>query len=113
MNRSRGTKLQSQSFDYALLAAINELLTDIFSEKSVKNIYSTMERVYSLKREDIPDNIQLFESSLESIIGSGHTIIEDLLLEKMYSANGLDYEYKKGYELEDYISELKKIANDA
>lgn len=101
--------LKKNSFDDTFLATINELLTDIFSEKSVKKIYTTMEQVYSLKTEDIPHNIQIFERSLKSIIGSGHTIIEDLLVESMYSMNGLNYEYKKDYEFSDYIIELKNI----
>lgn len=101
--------MKSSSFDNTLLTTINELLTEIFSEDSVREIYRTMEKVYSLKKEEIPRRIQLFERSLKEIIGTGHSIIEDLLLENLYSKNGLNYVYKKEYELSDYIIELKSI----
>ena len=101
--------MQTSSFDNTLLVTIDDLLTEIFNENTLRKIYGTMEKVYSLKKEEIPSNIQLFERSLKDMIGSGHTIIEDLLLEKLYSMNGLNYEYKKDYELSDYIIELKSI----
>ncbi len=98
------------TFNELFLRTLDEVLTDVFSEKSVKKIFSTMESVYQLKKEDIPDNTHLLSRTLERIIGTGHLIIEDLVVENLYNKNGLDYENKKGYSFEDYIEELKNKA---
>ncbi len=98
------------TFNELFLRTLDEVLTDVFSEKSVDEIFSTMENVYQLKKEDIPDNTHLLSKTLERIIGTGHLIIEDLVVENLYFKNGLDYENKKGYSFQDYIEELKNRA---
>lgn len=98
------------AFNELFLRTLNEVLTDVFNEKSVDDIFSTMESVYQLRIEDIPDNAHLLSKTLERIIGTGHIIIEDLLVENLYLKNGLDYENKKGYSFTNYIEELKNRA---
>ena len=95
------------AFNELFLRTLDEVLTDVFSKKSVDDIFSTMESVYHLKKEDIPDNTHLLSKTLEKIIGTGHLIIEDLVVENLYVKNGLDYENKKGYGFQDYIEDLK------
>lgn len=90
-----------------LLVTINEVFSDIFSRRSVETIYRTMEDVYSLRREEIPGNMTRFSSALAGIVGKGHVIIEDLLVENLYVKKGVRYEPKKGYDTGDYIEELR------
>ena len=99
--------MMSITFNKLLLRTLDEILTDVFSEKSVDDIFGTMESVYHLKKEDIPENTRLLSNVLENIIGTGHYIIEDMLVENLYVKNGLNYENKKGYSFTDYVDDLK------
>lgn len=98
------------TFNELFLKTLDEVLTDVFNEKSVDDIFNTMESVYQLKKEDIPDNAHLLSKTLERIIGTGHIIIEDLVVENLHFKKGLDYENKKGYSFKNYIEELKNRA---
>ena len=98
------------TFNDLFLRTLDEVLTDVFGKKSVDYIFSTMESVYQVQKEDIPDNTHLLSKTLEKTIGTGHLIIEDLLVENLYVKNGLDYENKKGYGFQDYIEDLKNRA---
>jgi hypothetical protein len=107
MSPYSGSVPPSGDFDGAILVTINEVFSDIFSRRSVETIYRTMEDVYSLRREEIPGNLERFSSALAAIVGKGHLIIEDLLVENLYVKKGVKYESKKGYDTDDYIEELR------
>jgi hypothetical protein len=97
------------SFNEVLRGTIINTLTDIFGKKAASNILKSIERVYSLKLEDIPENGRQFESALESLLGKGHIIIIDLILENLFVNQGQKYVYVENYGFSDYINRLMKM----
>lgn len=97
------------SFNEVLRETIINTLTDIFGKKAASNILKSIERVYSLKLEDIPENGRQFESALESLLGKGHIIIIDLILENLFVNQGQKYVYVENYGFSDYINRLMKM----
>jgi hypothetical protein len=45
---------------------------------------------------------------LPKVLGSGSIIIEDLILETLYSKYNLDIVWKKDYRFADYLTNLRK-----
>jgi hypothetical protein len=97
------------SFNEVLRGTIINTLTDIFGKKAASNILKSIERVYSLKLEDIPENGRKFESAIESLLGKGHIIIIDLILENLFVNQGQKYVYVENYGFSDYINRLMKM----
>ena len=53
------------------------------------------------------DTIRALADSLPKILGTGSVIIEDLILETLYSKLGCQLQWKKDCRFPDYIAELK------
>jgi len=94
--------------DDLLLETIGDVLRQVFGENSAKIILRNMKKSHSLKWEEIPKRAQVFSDALRNLLGSGGVIIEDLVLETLYSKLELKFEWKKGYGFSDYIRELRK-----
>ncbi len=95
------------NFDEVLQLTIRETLTGVFGNRSARTIIRTMERVHSLRLEDVPEKGQMFNSALEEILGTGHQIIEDLILENFSIKLGQKFEYVENYAFADYINNMK------
>ena len=93
--------------DILLLETIDDVLKQVFGERSAKTILRNMKKTYSLKREEIPKRGQVFSDALQKTLGSGAVIIEDLIVETFYSKLELEFKWKKGYGFSDYIKELR------
>jgi len=95
-------------FNKLLLKVIDEELKQIFGEAATLMIYSHLRKNYSLKREEIPDKLEIFVKGLEEFLSSGAHVVEKMVLRKVYSSFGFQCRIKEGYSFTDYVSELKK-----
>lgn len=94
--------------DERLLKVIDAELKQIFGEVATSIIYNHLEKNYSLKREEIPEKLEVFARGLEEFLSSGAQVVERIILKKIYSSFGFQCQVKKGYQFVDYITELKK-----
>jgi hypothetical protein len=99
---------KSLRFDTMLSETIQDILLDVFGEKSANDILSTFEDVYSLRIEEIPEKTPLFLEILKKIVGSGYITINELILETMYLRMGLTYERNKN---PDFVNALNYLEN--
>jgi len=90
-----------------IVKTVDEELKEIFGEAATLVIYGYLENNLSLKRERIPEKIELFSKGLEKFFGSGAYMLEKMILTNLYSSFGLTYGEKKGYNFVDYVTELK------
>ena len=96
-----------RDYDEILQVTIKETLKEIFGNKSAGTIIKTMERVHSLRLEDVPEKGRQFKYALKDILGTGHQIIEDLILENFSIKLGRRLEYVEDYTFTDYINKMK------
>lgn len=96
------------SFDYLLCDTIKDTLKDVFGDRSASTIIRTIENVHSLRLEDAPEKGAVFEVALQNILGSGHQIIEDMILENLSVRLGKKHEYEKDYTFVDYLNKLRR-----
>lgn len=99
--------LYRPSFDELLKDTIKDTLRDVFGNSSTTTIIKTMERVHSLRFEETPEKSELFDVALQSILGTGHQIIEDMILENLSLKLGQRHEYEKDCTFADYINKLR------
>ena len=107
---------EDQKFKRALLEAIDESLDRILGKTGIKAIYFHLEQNHHLKREDIPDNLKVFLFHLERIFGNGALVIQQAIMENLYSRLSLnvkdlrlEYMNKKRFNFIDYITDLRII----
>ena len=100
-------EFRKQLSNYVIDHIIEKSLNQVFGETSTRLIYDHLESNHHLRREDIPENLEIFFSGLEEMYGFGAKLLEKLILKKLHTKLGLRYEEKEGYSFSDYIEELK------
>ena len=94
-----------------LLSAVDETLKQVFKEAGAQVIYDFLGNKCHLKREEIAEKPAVFSADLKKLMVSAASVIEKMILEKLYSKLELKFEEKEGYEFSDYVKELREKYN--
>ncbi len=105
-NSSKGSQY-NLNFNDVLQVTIKETLLGIFGEKSTKTIFKTMEKVHSIRLDDISSKGHSFDVALKDILGTGHQIVEDMILENLFDRTGKVFEYRENFSFSDYVNSIK------
>ena len=92
-----------QRFNDVLVETIDEIIRNVFEDEIAKIIFRYLKTGSPLDKK-----VQIFSDVLPKILGEGHIIIEDLILETLYSKYKLELKWKKDYSFTDYIMDLSK-----
>ncbi|NIR86315.1 hypothetical protein GWO13_01595 [Candidatus Bathyarchaeota archaeon] len=101
-------KIGKKKLDDLLLGVVDETMRQVFREKGAEVISGYIGNECHLKGEEIAGKPEVFSAGLERLLGSGASVIENLILKNLYRKLKLKFEDKKGYEFSDYINELKE-----
>jgi len=91
--------VNSKRFDELLLVSIDEALVSL-GESAKQSIYFHIENNFKVKRNDIPENLTLFQTGLEKIFGVGARFIEILIMKNLYGKVGRRFSVEKNQHLE-------------
>ena len=96
-----------KKFDKILLDMVDQGIREVFGETGVQFIYNYLERSASLRRDDIPEKLEIFVEGLGEMLGSGAMVVEKFVLKNLYSCLGVNYQEKEGYRFSDYVREIE------
>jgi len=90
---------------------IDRVLRQVFGEEAAHLIYRHLESNYSLKKEEVADRIEIFAVGLEDFLRSGAYVIEQKILEDIYSSYGLlrRIELERERDEFDFVSQIKSL----
>ncbi|MCJ7429792.1 hypothetical protein MUO83_01075 [Candidatus Bathyarchaeota archaeon] len=90
---------------------IDRVLRQVFGEEATLLIYRHLESNYSLKKEEVADRIEIFAAGLEDFLRSGAYVIEQKILEDIYSSYGLlrRIELERERDEFDFVSQIKSL----
>ena len=91
-------------FNDILVETIDEVLRDTLEDEKAEIILKYFKDTSSKK---VDEKLQIFTDALPKILGAGSVIIEDLILETLYSKFQLELKRKKDYTFAEYIMELR------
>jgi hypothetical protein len=95
-----------KDYDAQIQKMIQNVMLDVFGEKSLNKIRQILKDNYSLEWQDIPEKSEAFSSALKEILGKGALIIEDLIVENLYNSYGKELLWRKDFSFSDYILNL-------
>jgi hypothetical protein len=106
------TLAKTKEFDILLLSSIDEALLTL-GESARQSTYFHIERTFEVSREEIPENLEDFQTALERIFGIGARYIEILIMKILYGKIGCSLEMKSGDQLEfvKYVKAAKEATN--
>lgn len=94
------------TFDKKVRDTIKTVLIEIFEENSAETTYRILSETYGLEEKDISKRPHVFSQALVSLFGKGAGIIEDLILEKLYTSFKMDLKWKENYKFSNYLEDL-------
>jgi hypothetical protein len=86
--------LSKMDFDRLLLEAIDEGLSTL-GESSKQAIYFHLEKGFNIRKEEIPDEIEVFARAVEKIFGFGANFLEILIMKRLYEKLGRGFRWHK------------------
>lgn len=93
---------------------IERVLTQIFGKEATHLIYKHLERKYSVRRDEVSENLELFAEGLEDFLKSGAYVIERKILEDVWSTYGFQKSHvEKLTNGTCFVSEMSKLLKDA
>jgi hypothetical protein len=93
----------------SLVQAVDEALL-VPGEIVRTAIYERIERSYQLRREEIPEKLEVFHRALQQLLGAGDKVMEMLIARYLYRRLGLSFERHDGWTLVDYVNHAKASA---
>jgi hypothetical protein len=101
--------LEDSSFEQVLLDSIDDALLNL-GESCKTIIYSYLASALSLKKYQIPENLEGFAEAVREIFRTGTTVIDGLIINAL--CEKLDVNCKK-VNSEDFVSAVEEIKNMA
>jgi hypothetical protein len=120
MKRQRGCKTRraleplaissKHNFEKALIEAVDEGLACL-GESGRKAVYYHVEKLFGIKKWEIPLRVEDFAKALEKIFGPGSMLIEIQIMKSLYSKIGahLRWDEKLDISFIEYVKALRKL----
>lgn len=114
MNPITATTQQTCKENNVISKIIDKVLRQVFGEEATRIIYLYLENKYSVKNYEIGEKIELFAKGLEEFLKSGAYIIEQKILEDIYSNNEVlrKLEHQQLKE-RDFVSQIRLFMHKA
>jgi len=109
------TLIQQNRTDDRIPRVIDRVLRQVFGEEATHLIYRHLEQNHALKRGDIAEKIDVFAEGLEEFLRSGAYVVEQKILEDIYSNCGLlrRLELEKSQDECDFVGQMKLLMQKA
>ena len=95
------------TFSQLVLQVIDDSLS-VLGDEPKKAIYQYLFTIHALPKEDIPSRTDDFVSGMKKALGTASTVIERLILKKLYQRIGSTFRESQGLEFGDYVEEAKR-----
>ena len=102
---------QPANLEKILLEAVDEGLL-VPGEIVRAAIYERLERIYQVKRGEIPEKLETFHLALEDLLGAGGKVMEKLIAKSLYRRLELNFTQHDGWTLIDYVNHAKGAKRD-
>lgn len=97
----------SASFREVLLQAIDDALV-VPGEIVRVAIYDRIEKNCQIRREEIPEKLELFHKALQQLMGVSSRVMEKLIAKNLYRQLSLNFNDHENWTLLDYVDHAKK-----
>lgn len=95
-------------FNEVLVEAVDEGLL-MLGESGREIVYYHLQHSYGLRKENIPDNVEIFAECIRKIFGSGAVVIERSIVKSLCGKLGIKYLEKKNYSFTRWVEDAKRL----
>ncbi len=102
---------QPRELAAALLDAVDESLL-VPGEIVRTTMYERVERSYQVRREEIPENLEMFHQALEDLLGASSSVMEKLIAKNLYRFLELQFTERGNWTLVNYVNHATDVKRD-
>jgi len=106
----QGRLVDEQDFNRMLLEAVDEGFLALGNELR-QAVYRYLEARRGLKREELPDRLEEFSKALEGVFGVGAHVLEKVILKRLYTRLGLEFNEGEGLSFKDCVDAARRVLN--
>jgi len=99
-------------FSQLLLEAIDDSLS-ILGDEPKMALYQYLATMHSLQREQIPDRLEEFSAGLKRALGGASSVIQRIILRKLFQKLGSTFRESQDSEFPDYIRDARRRFDSA
>ena len=106
---------QQNRNDDKISKVIDRVLRQVFGEEATTLIYRHLENKYAVKQDETAKKIDVFAEGLEEFLRSGAYVVEQKILEDIYSNCGLlrRLELERSHDECDFVGQIKLLMERA
>ena len=71
-------------------------------------LYDRFDKKYQLRRDEIPEKLDIFHNALQMMLGAGARVIETQIAKSLVSILDLDFTENIGWTIVDYFDHARK-----
>ncbi|MEM3595279.1 MAG: hypothetical protein QXL25_01650 [Candidatus Bathyarchaeia archaeon] len=72
-------------------------------------MYSHVERNHHIKREDLPENLEILHNILKGVLGAGVMVLERVIAKNLYERLNLNFVDHEDWALIDYVKDAEQL----
>ncbi|MCK4477786.1 hypothetical protein KAU88_04585 [Candidatus Bathyarchaeota archaeon] len=80
---------KTSRYEEMLNKAVDKTLNRVFGTTATNVIYTYLEQNYSIRKNEIAENLESFSQAMQEYLNSGATVVQKEILESFYSGLGL------------------------
>jgi len=80
---------KTDKYEQMLNRAVDKTLKRVFGSTATNIIYTHLENNYSIRKNEIAENLESFSQAMQEYLNSGAAVVEKEILESFYSGLGL------------------------
>ena len=107
-----GMSARTLVFSQLLLEAIDDSLS-ILGDEPKMALYQYLATMHSLQREEIPDRLEEFSAGLKRALGGASSVIQRIILRKLFQKLGSTFRESQDSEFPDYIRDARRRFDSA
>jgi len=107
-----GMSARTLVFSQLLLEAIDDSLS-ILGDEPKMALYQYLATMHSLQREQIPDRLEEFSAGLKRALGGASSVIQRIILRKLFQKLGSTFRESQDSEFPDYIRDARRRFDSA
>ena len=91
-----------------LLASLDDVIREVLGERPRKAVFSSLERRFHIKREEIPERLEDFQKALGELFGNGAPVVTRAVARRLCRRVGIPYYERSDYDFKMYVEDCKR-----
>jgi hypothetical protein len=98
---------KDREFHALLVTSVEDVIREVLGESPLRAVFSTLQRSFHIKREEIPERLEDFQNALAELFGAGAPVITRAIVRRLCARLGIPYHQRSYGGLKTYVEDCK------